>query len=437
MPDNWKDLHHKSISKNVKRNVRGLKKEVTILFTDIVSSVKHWDTRGDVAGRLMMDRHNRLVFPIIKKYRGKIVKTIGDAVMASFKEPVNGVKAAIAIQQILNQERKKNKKFPKVSIGLHTGRAIVEKDDVFGDVVNVASRIEKRAKGDEILMSPRTARGAPKKKFAIAKKERFTPKGKNRPITVYKCNWRKSPDFTEDATWHSILVLKRIQKWEILGAAAASVGILIFLYFRYIRYFLSDSEFLAPLTLNPLHLLIGFPIIVAVGVALIALGTYYIFRMKSVPLILFKILNGGLGFCIGFFLLYVSLVLFSLNIGIGSGDVIHASRHLFVEIITSDVRVHRNPGIQSPVLRTVRKGTLLLLADTRRRGGMVWNKVLLGGRRNKYGWVARVVPPRLGVPEKRISLTYKFYFRMRDVYCLVLGGLGFIWGFFRFKIKLT
>lgn len=54
----------------------------------------------------MIDQHNRVVFPIIRQFKGKIIKTIGDAVMASFHDPEEAMKAAIAVQQGLEKKRK-------------------------------------------------------------------------------------------------------------------------------------------------------------------------------------------------------------------------------------------------------------------------------------------------------------------------------------------
>ena len=76
---------------------------------------------------------------------------------------------------------------------------------------------------------------------------------------------------------------------------------------------------------------------------------------------------------------------------------------------------------------------LLLQADVREQGNMIWNKVLIG--KNKYGWVLRIDPPKLGVPERRISSADKFYFKYKDVYNLIVGIIGFILGFFHFKIR--
>ena len=95
----------KGFYKSVAREIRRSRKPVTILFTDVVGSTRYWDIHGDVKGRLMIDLHNRLIYPVIRRHRGKVIKHIGDAIMASFKSPENGLKAAIGIQQILEQRR--------------------------------------------------------------------------------------------------------------------------------------------------------------------------------------------------------------------------------------------------------------------------------------------------------------------------------------------
>ena len=67
--------------RDVSENTRNLsdfieksKTEVTVLFTDIVNSTQFWDQHGDTAGRLMLDLHNTLLFPVVKAFRGTIVK---------------------------------------------------------------------------------------------------------------------------------------------------------------------------------------------------------------------------------------------------------------------------------------------------------------------------------------------------------------------------
>ena len=173
----------KLLSDNLTRYIKRSRKETTILFTDIEGSSQYWDKHGDVKGRLLVDRHNRLVFPAIRHFKGKIIKTIGDAVMASFNTPEQAISAAIAVQQVLAAEREKDRKFKlRVRIGLHTGKAIIEQGDVYGDVVNVASRVESRGKGDQILVSASSASRLKNSEFGLVKKGSFTPKGKKRSM---------------------------------------------------------------------------------------------------------------------------------------------------------------------------------------------------------------------------------------------------------------
>jgi class 3 adenylate cyclase/CHAT domain-containing protein/tetratricopeptide (TPR) repeat protein len=131
------------------------KKEVVILFSDICGYTKYIDTRGDISGRAMLRRHNDIVLPQIEKHGGVLIKTIGDAVMVSFSSSLAAVKTAVAIQNGLHAYNSQagSKDRIHVKIGINVGEALVEEADVYGDVVNVASRIQSVAKADQILIS--------------------------------------------------------------------------------------------------------------------------------------------------------------------------------------------------------------------------------------------------------------------------------------------
>src|SRR5688500_8513485 len=55
---------------------------VTILFSDIKGSTTYFEKKGDVEGMAMINRHNSILFPVIEGEGGRVVKTIGDAIMA-------------------------------------------------------------------------------------------------------------------------------------------------------------------------------------------------------------------------------------------------------------------------------------------------------------------------------------------------------------------
>jgi formylglycine-generating enzyme required for sulfatase activity/class 3 adenylate cyclase len=123
---------------------------------------------GDIAGysRLMqMDEegtHSRvkrierdLIEPSIVEHHGKLVKTTGDGFIAIFDSPVEAVRCSIVIQQNLIG---RNASLPKHSwieyrIGVNLGDVIIETDDVYGDGVNIASRLEGIADPGQVYIS--------------------------------------------------------------------------------------------------------------------------------------------------------------------------------------------------------------------------------------------------------------------------------------------
>jgi len=130
-------------------------RDVTIMFSDIKGSTAIFESRGDIEGRAMIQQHNELLFPLIERHNGKVIKTMGDAIMSSFEEPLQAVKSAIDIQKTLffyNQGREELEQI-QVRIGIDTGRSLVETEDVFGEVVIVAARLENIAQPEQILIS--------------------------------------------------------------------------------------------------------------------------------------------------------------------------------------------------------------------------------------------------------------------------------------------
>ncbi len=382
----------------------------------------------------MVDRHNRMVIPVIRRFRGKVVKTTGDGVMASFRAPNNAVKAAIGIQQVLEVQREQDKKFrQRVRIGIHTGKAIIEDKDIYGDVVNVTARVESQGKGDEILVSGSTATKVNKTEFGLVKKGSFTPKGKNKPLTIYRCQWKACPSLIEDIRLGSFLPVITRQKVDLAVYLIASIGVLYFLYLKYLRYVIADSEYFALLTLNPQLILQSHPTtVVALSVLAAAVGIM-LYRRKEMPHVVLRLMKGGLGFSVAFLAFYLPANYLPLDIGPKWNETIFQSRHLFVEVLEDGTAIRQRPSVGSSAVHTVGTANLLLLADIKMRGGLTWNKVLIGN--HKYGWVPRVIPASIGKPETRLTLARKFYFRYVDLYALLAGVAGLIWGFLSFRIR--
>ena len=80
-------------------------KPVSVLFSDIAGSTAYFEKYGDAEGRRMIQRHNDLLIPVIQKRGGRVVKTIGDALMATFPSANLAVDAAIAMQQAVAESK--------------------------------------------------------------------------------------------------------------------------------------------------------------------------------------------------------------------------------------------------------------------------------------------------------------------------------------------
>jgi adenylate cyclase len=118
-------------------------KPVALMFTDIAGSTAYFEKKGDIAGRQMIQTHNDILFPIIKEHGGRVIKTIGDSIMASFNDPLKSVMSAVAMQKALssyNKGKQEDERI-KVRMGLHFGQAVVDERDLFGDVVNTSARV--------------------------------------------------------------------------------------------------------------------------------------------------------------------------------------------------------------------------------------------------------------------------------------------------------
>jgi class 3 adenylate cyclase/CHAT domain-containing protein len=169
-------------------------KDVTIMFTDIKGSTSFYETRGDLDGRAMVHRHNAIVLPCIEANQGRLVKTIGDATMSIYEEPEQGVMAAMEIQKKLlaHNKGKQDHEQIHVRIGVNYGTGIVEEKDVFGDVVNVASRAESLADADEILVTESLYRKVKSHdEFIFRYHDSAMVKGKKEPLKVYRLVWHE------------------------------------------------------------------------------------------------------------------------------------------------------------------------------------------------------------------------------------------------------
>lgn len=136
--------------------------EQTLLFTDVVGSTAFYASRGDPAAFVEIKKHFDEVFAIVNRNRGAVVKTIGDAVMATFVNPVDAVRASQQIHQAFHPRREDTP--IRLRISLNTGPCIAVRlnanADFFGGTVNIAAKLQALAEGYQIAMSDATYRAS-------------------------------------------------------------------------------------------------------------------------------------------------------------------------------------------------------------------------------------------------------------------------------------
>jgi class 3 adenylate cyclase len=129
---------------------------LTFLFTDLKGSTQLYQRVGDLAAFDLVRTHFRVLHEIVAAEAGAIVKTIGDAVMATFASPEHAVAAALRMREAmrrLNEQRGSEDLILK--IGIHEGPCLAvtlnERQDFFGQTVNIASRVQGLATSQSIL----------------------------------------------------------------------------------------------------------------------------------------------------------------------------------------------------------------------------------------------------------------------------------------------
>jgi class 3 adenylate cyclase len=131
---------------------------IAIMFTDLQGSTRLYDDLGDASAYRLVRDHFAFLSERIERHHGFIVKTVGDAVMAAFYDPADAVRAALSVQdEVENFNRGRSDAGVVLKLGLHGGTCIAVTAggvlDYFGSVVNTASRLEHQCRGGEVIVS--------------------------------------------------------------------------------------------------------------------------------------------------------------------------------------------------------------------------------------------------------------------------------------------
>jgi adenylate cyclase len=140
------------------------RKLAAIMFTDIVGFSRQMGENEARTLRLL-EIHDQVIRQAVTEYHGKVIKTIGDAFLVDFPSVVHAVQCAQQIQAQLKSHNAEKDKAEQihVRIGIHLGDIVQRDGDVFGDGVNIASRLQGLAEPDTICISDMVYRDVAKK----------------------------------------------------------------------------------------------------------------------------------------------------------------------------------------------------------------------------------------------------------------------------------
>ena len=122
-------------------------KLAAIMFTDIAGYTSRMAQDQDVALSLLETKQKTLK-PLMKKHNGTLVKEMGDGTLSHFPSAVNAAACGMALQRVTHEDHELN-----IRVGIHLGDTLFKGNDIFGDGVNVASRLESLAPPGGVLVS--------------------------------------------------------------------------------------------------------------------------------------------------------------------------------------------------------------------------------------------------------------------------------------------
>ena len=177
----------------------GIPVDKAILFADVSGSTRLYETLGDTRALATINNCLGILQKLTVQHKGRVIKTIGDEIMASFPDADEAVHVATEMQLAVTAEPPIDNVKVAIRIGFHFGPVLenASDGDVFGDTVNTAARMAGIAKGGQIITSGVTVKKMQPIMRASARfLDALTVKGKAEDIEVFEIIWQESAEMT-------------------------------------------------------------------------------------------------------------------------------------------------------------------------------------------------------------------------------------------------
>lgn len=129
--------------------------EMTIMFVDLKGSTDYFQEKGTMVASSWINAFYKMLNAAIADHKGRHIKNIGDAILAVFDNPAAAARAALQMQRSTMQHNRasKDSEHYYIKIGINTGMVLNENNDVFGNAVNITSRIQSIAPAGHTYIS--------------------------------------------------------------------------------------------------------------------------------------------------------------------------------------------------------------------------------------------------------------------------------------------
>jgi class 3 adenylate cyclase len=189
---------------------------LTVMFIDIVGYTKTTTqlSRNEISQ--MVTGFDRVAIPIFHHYHGNVLKKIGDAFLVTFRSATDAVLCGIDLQKGFRQERM------NIRVAIHTGEVVHRDNDIYGNTVNTAARIEGVAGPGDVMFSETVFHAMNKNEIPYVSIGSRKLKGLKGPVKLFRVKTQK------DVVHHRVVVAKnivgRIILWAIIFAILGGIA---------------------------------------------------------------------------------------------------------------------------------------------------------------------------------------------------------------------
>jgi class 3 adenylate cyclase len=172
-------------------------KSLAIVFADVSGSTGLYETLGDTRAHALISVSLERMRQTVQELGGRVVKTVGDELICALNGADEAMRAASEMQSRLESSRKSDPAIPQIRVSIHYGSVLEVDGDVFGDTVNLCSRLAGLAKAGQILTSAPTVDAlTPLLRSACRPLYAIDVRGKEDRVAVFEVLWKLDDTLT-------------------------------------------------------------------------------------------------------------------------------------------------------------------------------------------------------------------------------------------------